>query len=182
MSVLLFSYGLNMFSIGNLYCFLKLSIAISRRDLNSNRFTGSIPHSIGDLLKLIVLDLFNNLLDGAIPVSSGTTSGLNMLVNAKHLYVKFPCICPADLCSLSSALLTSVYAGLKIIQSSRTESALRHNPERAFQIRHDSHSCVSLYMHWMLKSNYFTNGIQQWIHFVHSENRVENRNWDFNLI
>ena len=139
--------------------FLRLSIAISRRDLNSNRFTGQIPHSIGNLSKLFLLDLSYNQLDGAIPVSSGTTSGLNMLVNTKHLYVKFPCICPADLCSLASALLTSVYAGLKIIQSSRKESALRHNPERTFQIRHDSHSCVSLYMLWMLKSNYFTNGI-----------------------
>ena len=60
------------------------------RSLNSNSFTGSIPPSIGNLLNLYWLDLADNKLSGTIPVSSGTTPGLDMLVNTKHLYV---CVC-----------------------------------------------------------------------------------------
>ncbi|KAG5525664.1 hypothetical protein RHGRI_032086 [Rhododendron griersonianum] len=55
-------------------------------DLNSNRFSGSIPPSIGNLSKLYVLDLSNNNLSGTIPVSSGTTPGLDMLVNTFHFH------------------------------------------------------------------------------------------------
>ncbi|KAK3031342.1 hypothetical protein RJ639_035248 [Escallonia herrerae] len=55
------------------------------RALNSNSFTGPIPPSIGNLSKLSWLDLSDNKLDGSIPVSSGATPGLDMLLKAKHL-------------------------------------------------------------------------------------------------
>ena len=66
---------------------LKLFIAILCRSLNSNSFSGSIPPSIGNLSSLSWLDLTDNKLNGTIPISSGTTTGLDMLVNARHLYV-----------------------------------------------------------------------------------------------
>ncbi|KAE9446770.1 hypothetical protein C3L33_21338, partial [Rhododendron williamsianum] len=56
-------------------------------DLNSNSFSGSIPPSIGSLSNLYWLDLSNNTLSGTIPVSSGTTPGLDMLVNTLHLHL-----------------------------------------------------------------------------------------------
>ncbi|XP_037496979.1 probable leucine-rich repeat receptor-like protein kinase At5g49770 [Jatropha curcas] len=62
-----------------------LSVRISK-SLNSNSFSGSIPPSIGTLSKLYWLDLADNKLDGPIPVSTGTTPGLDMLVNTKHFH------------------------------------------------------------------------------------------------
>lgn len=56
------------------------------RALNSNGFTGSIPPSIGNLTKLYWLDIADNKLSGPIPVSDGPILGLDLLVNAKHLY------------------------------------------------------------------------------------------------
>lgn len=58
-----------------------------RRSLNSNGFTGRIPPSIGNLQNLYWLDLADNRLTGSIPVSSGSTPGLDMLIHTKHLYV-----------------------------------------------------------------------------------------------
>ncbi|GFY94370.1 leucine-rich repeat protein kinase family protein [Actinidia rufa] len=66
-------------TIGSLQQLLILS-------LNSNSFTGPIPPSIGNLLNLYWLDLADNKLSGTIPVSSGTTPGLDMLVNTKHFH------------------------------------------------------------------------------------------------
>lgn len=57
------------------------------RSLNSNGFSGVIPPSIGNLLNLYWLDLADNKLSGTIPVSTGSTPGLDLLVKAKHLYV-----------------------------------------------------------------------------------------------
>ncbi|XP_065849484.1 leucine-rich repeat receptor protein kinase HPCA1-like isoform X2 [Euphorbia lathyris] len=66
-------------SIGSLQRLVYLS-------LNSNGFTGKIPPTIGNLSNLYWLDLADNRLDGTIPVSTGTTPGLDMLVNTKHFH------------------------------------------------------------------------------------------------
>ena len=71
--------------------FLKLFTGITCRSLNSNGFTGSIPPSLGKLDNLYWLDLADNRLTGTIPVSTGTTPGLDLLVNTKHLYVDCHC-------------------------------------------------------------------------------------------
>ncbi|MBA0765334.1 hypothetical protein Gotri_014551 [Gossypium trilobum] len=54
--------------------------------LNSNNFTGKIPPSLGKLSKLYWLDLADNQLVGAIPVSTPTSSGLDLLLKAKHFH------------------------------------------------------------------------------------------------
>ncbi|KAL2939664.1 hypothetical protein RDABS01_033822 [Bienertia sinuspersici] len=48
-------------------------------------FTGEIPGTIGNLRKLYWLDLADNRLTGSIPVSSGDTPGLDLLLDTKHL-------------------------------------------------------------------------------------------------
>lgn len=60
---------------------------ILHRGLNKNSFTGVIPHTIGNLSKLSWLDLSDNKLTGNLPVSTEIESGLDLLVNARHLYV-----------------------------------------------------------------------------------------------
>ncbi|XVF63454.1 hypothetical protein PTKIN_Ptkin09bG0088200 [Pterospermum kingtungense] len=56
------------------------------RALNSNNFTGRIPPSLGKLSKLYWLDLAVNQLVGAIPVSTPTSPGLDLLLKAKHFH------------------------------------------------------------------------------------------------
>lgn len=68
--------------------FLELFILYQCRSLNNNSFSGHIPTSIGHLSNLYWLDLAENQLDGPLPVSDGNIPGLDMLVKAKHLYVK----------------------------------------------------------------------------------------------
>lgn len=57
------------------------------RALNSNNFTGSIPPSIGKLSNVYWLDVADNQLTGTLPISTSTTSGLDQLLKAKHLWV-----------------------------------------------------------------------------------------------
>ncbi|KAJ3669118.1 hypothetical protein LUZ60_011068 [Juncus effusus] len=54
--------------------------------LNSNKFTGNIPASIGLLSNLTWLDLADNQLTGSIPISSDSSPGLDLLVNAEHFH------------------------------------------------------------------------------------------------
>ena len=58
------------------------------RALNSNRFNGTIPPSIGNLSNIDWLDLSDNQFEGPIPVSGDQGQpGLDLLLKAHHLYV-----------------------------------------------------------------------------------------------
>ncbi|KAF7127894.1 hypothetical protein RHSIM_Rhsim11G0113500 [Rhododendron simsii] len=78
-------------------------------DLNSNSFSGSIPPSIGDLSNLYVLDLTNNSLSGTIPVSSGTTPGLDKLLNTRHFHFGNNQLSGAIPSSLFSSSMTLIH-------------------------------------------------------------------------
>ncbi|RWR90746.1 putative leucine-rich repeat receptor-like protein kinase [Cinnamomum micranthum f. kanehirae] len=54
--------------------------------LNSNNFTGEMPPSLGMLSNLTWLDVADNQLIGPLPVSTSTTPGLDMLLNARHFH------------------------------------------------------------------------------------------------
>jgi Leucine-rich repeat (LRR) protein len=54
--------------------------------LNSNKFTGRIPASLGLLSNLFWLDLADNQLSGPVPISTSSAPGLNLLVNTKHFH------------------------------------------------------------------------------------------------
>ncbi|KAI3757325.1 hypothetical protein L6452_04860 [Arctium lappa] len=89
-------------TLGNLENLVYLS-------LNSNGFSGLIPPSIGNIKKLYWLDLADNNLTGRIPVSNGrTTSGLDMLINAKHFHFgrnRLTGVIPARLFSANMTLI-----------------------------------------------------------------------------
>lgn len=53
--------------------------------LNSNKFTGRIPPSLGKLSKVKWLDLADNKLTGLLPNSRDNGAGLDQLLNAEHL-------------------------------------------------------------------------------------------------
>lgn len=55
------------------------------RALNSNKFTGKIPPSIGKLSNLSWFDIADNQISGTIPISNKKSPGLDQLRNAKHL-------------------------------------------------------------------------------------------------
>ncbi|XP_044977092.1 leucine-rich repeat receptor protein kinase HPCA1-like [Hordeum vulgare subsp. vulgare] len=54
--------------------------------LNSNKLTGTIPPQLGLLSKLFWLDLADNAITGTVPISTGTTPGLDLLINTKHFH------------------------------------------------------------------------------------------------
>ena len=64
-----------------------LSYHFPCRALNSNKFSGNIPPTIGNLTNINWLDLSDNQLEGPIPISKAGVLGLEKLLNAKHLYV-----------------------------------------------------------------------------------------------
>ncbi|AQK95244.1 Leucine-rich repeat protein kinase family protein [Zea mays] len=59
---------------------------IDEKALNSNKFTGTIPPTLGLLSNLFWLDLADNQLTGSIPVSTATTLGLDQLTHTKHFH------------------------------------------------------------------------------------------------
>ena len=64
----------------------------SCRALNSNKFSGTIPRSLGNLTNINWLDLAENELVGTIPVSDNQGRlGLDLLLKAQHLYVNSHC-------------------------------------------------------------------------------------------
>ncbi|KAF3944165.1 hypothetical protein CMV_029348 [Castanea mollissima] len=67
---------------------LGLNLLLFTLSLNNNSFSGHIPTSIGRLSNLYWLDLAENQLDGPLPVSDGNTTGLDMLVKAKHFHLE----------------------------------------------------------------------------------------------
>ncbi|BAS94617.1 Os05g0486100, partial [Oryza sativa Japonica Group] len=54
--------------------------------LNSNKFSGGIPSSIGVLTNLLWLDLADNQLTGSVPISTSTSPGLDQLVKTQHFH------------------------------------------------------------------------------------------------
>ncbi|PHT45749.1 hypothetical protein CQW23_14907 [Capsicum baccatum] len=53
--------------------------------VNSNNFTGEIPPILDNLSKLYWLDLADNQLIGSIPISTSSSSGLDLLKKEEHL-------------------------------------------------------------------------------------------------
>ncbi|KAI9108085.1 hypothetical protein K1719_020958 [Acacia pycnantha] len=76
-----YPYSFTIFNKGTLMVYVKLQqlyffIVI---DLSSNKLSGEIPESIGDLKGLVLLNLSNNLFTGGIPSSLGKLSQLEAL-------------------------------------------------------------------------------------------------------
>ncbi|WVY93788.1 hypothetical protein V8G54_032876 [Vigna mungo] len=74
-------------SVCSLDIFLKVSNFVSKA-LNSNRFSGNIPRSLGNLTNINWLDLAENELEGTIPVSDDQgRPGLDLLLKAQHFHM-----------------------------------------------------------------------------------------------
>ncbi|KAI3773433.1 hypothetical protein L1987_47962 [Smallanthus sonchifolius] len=73
--------------------------------LGSNRFTGSIPTSFGNLTKVLTLDIGNNYLSGRIPKFLGELSNLRILLLGKN---NFTSSIPKQLCRLTNVTLLDI--------------------------------------------------------------------------
>jgi Leucine-rich repeat (LRR) protein len=69
------------------FMLLYISLFSLSRALNTNKFTGKMPPSLGKLSKLMWLDLADNQLSGPLPISTTDGSGLDLLLKAQHLSV-----------------------------------------------------------------------------------------------
>lgn len=57
-----------------------IGISLRALDLNSNILGNTLPANIGNIFPdLILLDLYNNRLEGQVPVSLGNASGLQLV-------------------------------------------------------------------------------------------------------
>ncbi|XP_019094509.1 PREDICTED: probable leucine-rich repeat receptor-like protein kinase At5g49770 [Camelina sativa] len=66
---------------------LKLTSFVSPyRSLNLNQFKGTIPASVGLLSNLYWFDIADNQIGGNIPISNGTSPGLDMLLELLHFH------------------------------------------------------------------------------------------------
>jgi hypothetical protein len=64
-----------------------LTSLASHRTLSSNKLTGEIPSTFGQLTALTVLNLFTNLLTGPIPSQVGRLTGLTALYVVAWLFL-----------------------------------------------------------------------------------------------
>lgn len=130
--IIVFLAYLSVYETSEFFQFLLLVNALKQphfvlcRSLNSNNFIGRIPATIGYLSKLYWLDLADNKLTGTLPVSSGSSPGLDMLLHTKHLY--------ASPLFVIVFYLSTVFSKIIYItsQSFWEESAIRWNPSSTF--------------------------------------------------
>jgi hypothetical protein len=108
------------------------------RALNSNKFTGGIPPTLGLLSNLIWLDMSANKLSGQIPVSPG----LNQLVKAKHLWV-LKCSTNSRITRIKNKFSNSIWLHPCNEQPLQWEPADRPNERKPFQWQHEPYTCVS---------------------------------------
>ncbi|KAH0465694.1 hypothetical protein IEQ34_005797 [Dendrobium chrysotoxum] len=106
--ILKYSYSVIPNSIFNSFQF------IFHRALNSNKFSGKIPASLGGLSNLYWLDLADNQLSGPLPISTHKAPGLDQLLHTKHFHFnknKLSGNIPDKLFSSSMSLIHLLFDG-----------------------------------------------------------------------